>query len=251
MKKTILLFSLLILGCKSFKKVQYKFNLKKITTKTLINEIKNREPQYDFLSIRSQSTITENTSITQFNLGIRIQKDKKILINGSILIPIFKALLTNQNASFYEKISRTYFKGGYNYLSDKLNYEFNLNNFQNMLTGQPIISLVGKKWKQLETNENYALEFYSKKNNINVLYMFNPIDLSLIRQEISSNNSKLIVEYEQYQKVEGSLLPQKVKISAKTEAKELKILLDLKMNKKGNSDIFFFQIPKGYKEVKL
>ena len=40
MKKTILLFSLLILGCKSFKKVQYKSNLKKITTKTLINEIK-------------------------------------------------------------------------------------------------------------------------------------------------------------------------------------------------------------------
>ena len=251
MKKTILIFSLLILGCKSFKKVQYKSNLKKITTKTLINEIKNREPQYDFLSIRSQSTITENTSITQFNLGIRIQKDKKILINGSILIPIFKALLTNQNASFYEKISRTYYNGGYNYLSEKLNYEFNLNNFQNMLTGQPVISLVGKKWKQVETNENYALEFYSTKNNINILYMFNPIDLSLIRQEISSNNSKLIVEYEQYQKVEGSLLPQKVKISAKTEAKELKILLDLKMNKKGNSDIFFFQIPKGYKEVKL
>ena len=251
MKKTILLFSLLILGCKSLKKVQYKSNLKKITTKTLINEIKNREPQYDFLSIRSQSTITENTSITQFNLGIRIQKDKKILINGSILIPIFKALLTNQNASFYEKISRTYYKGGYNYLSDKLNYEFNLNNFQNMLTGQPLISLVGKKWKQLELNENYTLKFYSKKNNINVLYMFNPIDLSLIRQEISSNNSKLIVEYEQYQKVEGSLFPQKVKISAKSEAKELKILLDLKMNKKGNSDIFFFQIPKGYKEVKL
>ena len=251
MKKTILLFSLLILGCKSLKKVQYKSNLKKITTKTLINEIKNREPQYDFLSIRSQSTITENTSITQFNLGIRIQKDKKILINGSILIPIFKALLTNQNASFYEKISRTYYKGGYNYLSDKLNYEFNLNNFQNMLTGQPLISLVGKKWKQLELNENYTLKFYSKKNNINVLYMFNPIDLSLIRQEISSNNSKLIVEYEQYQKVEGSLFPQKVKISAKSEAKELKILLDLKMNKKGNSDIFFFQIPNGDKEVKL
>jgi hypothetical protein len=251
MKKTILLFSLLILGCKSLKKVQYKSNLKKITTKTLINEIKNREPQYDFLSIRSQSTITENTSITQFNLGIRIQKDKKILINGSILIPIFKALLTNKNASFYEKISRTYYKGGYTYLSDKLNYEFNLNNFQNMLTGQPVISLAGKKWRQQETNENYALEFNSKKNNINVLYMFNPIDLSLIRQEISSNNSKLIVEYEQYQKVEGSLLPQKVKILVKSEAKELKILLDLKMNKKGNSDIFFFQIPKGYKEVKL
>lgn len=251
MKKTILLFSLLILGCKSLKKVQYKSNLKKITTKTLINEIKNREPQYDFLSIRSQSTITENTSITQFNLGIRIQKDKKILINGSILIPIFKALLTNKNASFYEKISRTYYKGGYTYLSDKLNYEFNLNNFQNMLTGQPVISLAGKKWRQQETNENYALEFNSKKNNINVLYMFNPIDLSLIRQEISSNNSKLIVEYEQYQKVEGSLLPQKVKILVKSEAKELKILLDLKMNKKGNSDIFFFQIPNGYKEVKL
>ena len=251
MKKTILLFSLLILGCKSFKKVQYKSNLKKITTKTLINEIKNREPQYDFLTIRSQSTITENTSITQFNLGIRIQKDKKILINGSILIPIFKALLTNQNASFYEKISRSYYKGGYQYLSNILNHEFSLIAFQKMLTGRPITNFAENKWKQLSSLDNYTLESYYKKRDVTIQYRFNPVDLNLISQKIISDKNKLIIEYENYQLVNESFFPHKIRILAKSQSNELKVSLDLKISKTGNPYMFSFEIPEGYKELKL
>ena len=77
MKKTIFLFSLLVIGCKPLKKVEYKPSIKKIPTKILIDEVENRKPIYDFLSIRSQSTVTENNSTNQFNLGIRIQKDEK------------------------------------------------------------------------------------------------------------------------------------------------------------------------------
>ena len=140
MRKTIFLFLLLVLGCKSLNKVEYKSTIKKISTKTLINEIENRKPQYDFLSIRSQSSVTENNSTNQFNLGIRIQKNEKILINGSILIPLFKALFTKEDIAFYEKISRSYYKGGYQYLSNMLNNDFSLKALQKMLTGQPIMS---------------------------------------------------------------------------------------------------------------
>ena len=251
MKKTILLFSLLILGCKSFKKVEYGSNLKKISTKILINEIEKRKPQYDFLSIRSQSTITQNNSTTQFSLGIRIQKNEKTLISGSILIPLFKALLTTKNISFYEKITRTYYTGDYQYLSSILNYEFNLSTFQKMLIGQPVTKLKELKWKQLSSVDNYILESYTKKNNTRTEYRFNSVDLSLRSQKITSNNSILIVEYEKYQLTEGSLFPQKIKIHASNEKKELKILLDLKTNKTGNAGMFSFKIPKGYKEFKL
>ena len=251
MRKTIFLFLLLVLGCKSLNKVEYKSTVKKISTKTLINEIENRKPQYDFLSIRSQSSVTENNSTNQFNLGIRIQKNEKILINGSILIPLFKALFTKEDIAFYEKISRSYYKGGYQYLSNMLNNDFSLKALQKMLTGQPIMSFSEIKWKQPPSLEYYFLESYSKQKDVKIEYRFNPADLTLRSQQISSKNNTLIIEYEKHQLIEGSFFPEKIRILAKSQAKELKIYLDLKISKTGNPDMFFFEIPKGYKELKL
>ena len=193
MKKTILLFSLLVLGCKSLKKVEYKSNIKKIPTKILIDEIENRKPKYDFLSIRSQFTVTDNNSTNQFNLGIRIQKDEKVLISGSILIPLFKALFTKDKIAFYEKISRSYYKGGYQYLSSILSHEFSLSAFQKMLTGQPMTNFSEIKWKQLTSLHNYALESYYKKKDITIEYRFNPIDLNLISQKITSKRNLYLI----------------------------------------------------------
>lgn len=251
MKKTILLFSLLVLGCKSLKKVEYKSNIKKIPTKILIDEIENRKPKYDFLSIRSQFTVTDNNSTNQFNLGIRIQKDEKVLISGSILIPLFKALFTKDKIAFYEKISRSYYKGGYQYLSSILSHEFSLSAFQKMLTGQPMTNFSEIKWKQLTSLHNYTLESYYKKKDITIEYRFNPIDLNLISQKITSKKNTLIIEYENYQFVEGSFFPQKIKILAKSQTDELKASLNLKTSKTGNSNMFSFEMPKGYKELKL
>ena len=251
MKKTILLFSLLVLGCKSLKKAEYKSTIKKIPTKILIDEIENRKPQYDFLSIRSQSTFTENNSTNQFNLGIRIQKNEKILITGSILIPLFKALLTKDKVAFYEKISRNFYRGGYQYLSSMLNHEFSLSAFQKMLTGQPITNFSEIKWKQLNSLDSYILESYYKKKDIISEYRFNPIDFTLISQKITSKKNTLIIEYENYQLVDGSFFPQKIKILANSQGNELKVSLGLKTSKTGNPNMFSFEIPKGFKELKL
>lgn len=251
MKKTIFLFTLLVLGCKPLKKVEYKPKIKKISTKILIDKVENRKPRYDFLSIRSQSTVTENNSTNQFNLGIRIQKDEKVIISGSILIPLFKALLTKDNIAFYEKISRSYYKGGYQYLSNILNHEFSLIAFQKMLTGQPITNFAEIKWKQLSSLDNYTLESHYKKKDVTIQYRFNPIDLNLISQKIITDKNTLIIEYENYQLVDGSFFPQKVKILANSQSNELKVSLDLKISKIGNPNLFSFEIPEGYKELKL
>ena len=251
MKKIILLFSILIVGCKSFTKVEYKSDYKKVSTRTLINEIKERKPDYNYLSIRSQSTIIDNTSTNQINLSVRIQKDEKILINGSILIPLFKALLTDKNIKFYEKISRTFYSGNYQYISNLLNNRFTLISFQNMLTGQPIIEFNEMNWKQFYENNTYGLETFSKTNSNNVRYIFNPSNLTLISQSIYSKNNYLTVEYDDYKFIEGDFFPEKITISANNKKEKLKILLNLKVSKTTQQGMFSFKIPNGYKEIKI
>ena len=61
-----------------------------------------------------------------------IKKDDKILIEGSVLIPLFKAFFTKNSLDFYEKISKTYYKGDYKYLSSFLNNDITFNSFQNI-----------------------------------------------------------------------------------------------------------------------
>lgn len=251
MRKIILFLSLLLLGCKSLIKVENLSTFNKISTKNLINQIDERKPIYNFLALRSQATIIDNNSSNQFNLGIRIQKNEKILVSGSLFIPLFKGLFTKDNISFYEKINQSYYIGNYQYLSQLLSYKINLQSLQNILLGQPVADLNKMRWEQQIDDKSYILQAYSKESNTTFYYKFNPLDLTLRGQAITTNETKLTIEYDNYKLSQGYLLPQKVNISAYRKGKDLKILLNLKVNKSEKNGTFPFLIPKDYKEIKL
>ena len=64
---SIILFSLLLIGCKSLKNTENKPDFKKISTKSLLSQVINKKPEFDFIQIRSQATILNNNSKNQFN----------------------------------------------------------------------------------------------------------------------------------------------------------------------------------------
>ena len=251
MKKTLFLFSLLVIGCNAIKKVEYKTGIKKISTKTLINEIEKRTPSFDFIVYRTQATVFEENSTNQFNIGIRIQKNEKILITGSLLIPLFKGLLTREQISFYEKISKSYYKGGYTSFSREFNQELSLKTFQNLIIGRPIVKLTENKWRQVINNQAYSLQSLSKKDNVIIRYDFSPINLRLISQSIAFENNILTVNYGKYKITNGQLFPQEIKVFLHSKNKKIETSLNLKINKLGEPVSFPFKIPKGYKLIKI
>ena len=202
--------------------------------------------------LRSQATIVNNGSTNQFNLSIRLKNEEKILISGSLLIPLFKGLLSKNDFTFYEKLNKSFYNGNYDYISDLLNFDFSLVSFQNLITGKPIESLKNQKLKQSFENKNYVLSSYNRKSKLYHKYYFEPITFNLKKQVFTDENNKILtVEYRDYKLIENNFYPQKVIINTKNNEKELKINLNSNIIKINEKISFPFKIPNGYKKLQL
>ena len=203
--------------------------------------------------LRSQATIVNNGTTNQFNLSIRLKKQEQILISGSLLIPLFKGLLTKNNLAFYEKLNKSFYKGNYDYISELLNFQFSLSSFENLITGKPIVNLNNQKLEtKYRKQKLYVLSSFDRKNKLNHKYYFEPITFNLIKQVVTDNKqSSLTIEYDNFKAIDKNILPQKVIIIAQSKGKELKISLNSKVRRINEEISFPFKIPSGYKKIQL
>ena len=122
MRRIIIIFFLFISSCNLTKNTSSNTALKKIPIKILKEKIENNNNRFSFLMLRSQATIVNNGTTNQFNISIRLKKQEQILISGSLLIPLFKGLLTKNDLVFYEKLNKSFYRGNYDYISELLNF---------------------------------------------------------------------------------------------------------------------------------
>ena len=251
MRKVLIFIPLLFLNCKALTKVDTEKSFKKISTKKLIKNVLEEEVSYNSLFIRSKATIIEEGSSNQINLSFRIKNSDKILISGSLLIPLFKALITKKEIAFYEKIKKTYYIEDYNTLTSIINFKLSLNSLEKLFVGKPIGDLKETRFSQLTDNQNYILE--SKNKKVQITYVFNPFNYRLKEQKLYSPISKneLTIQYSNYKIIEGKSFPQKIIIIAKGKERTLKVLLNSKINRIDQELTFPFEIPNDYKKTEL
>lgn len=252
MRRIIIIFFLFISSCNLTKNTSSNTALKKIPIKILKEKIENNNNRFSFLMLRSQATIVNNGTTNQFNISIRLKKQEQILISGSLLIPLFKGLLTKNDLVFYEKLNKSFYRGNYDYISELLNFQFSLESFENLITGKPIVNLNNLKLRQSSENKNYILSSYDRNNKLNYKYYFEPLTFNLIKQVFTDNKkSSLTIEYSNYKVIDNNVIPQRVVINAKNKEKELKINLNSKIRRINEEISFPFKIPKGYKKIQL
>ncbi|MAZ50430.1 MAG: hypothetical protein CMC72_01705 [Flavobacteriaceae bacterium] len=265
------LFVVLILvffGCNLTKKSKSEINLKNLSTaaslideatkfertisnKKLISELEKKTPNFNFISYASQVRVKNNNSINQFNLGIKIHNNNKILLTGSLIIPLFKALLTTDEVTFYERINRSYFKRKYSSLPAGLENRINYNNIQNMLLGIPFVGLDQVKWKQSFTPQLIKLQSVSRKNKTRLNCEFDLKSLRLKKQALFLDDVIFEVNYSEYQSVLDSDYPNKIQIKFLDDKSTITIEMNIKISSLDSEPNFSFKIPKGYTEISL
>ena len=251
MRKVLIFIPLLFLSCKALTKVDIEKSFKKISTKNLLKKISKQETNYNYLFIRSQATIIKGKSENQINLSIRIKNNEKILISGSLLIPLFKGLITEKEIAFYEKIKKTYYLEDYSSLASLLNFKLSLSSLENLFVGKPVDDLSIVKVSQEKNIDTYVLE--SKNKTVKTTYSYNPFTFKLMEQKLSSVTTKneLTISYDNYKTINGKSFPQKIILIANGNKETLKVLLNLKINRIDQELSFPFEIPKGYKKTEL
>ena len=253
----ILLF--FVLGCGSKKnKIQFpeqSFNSEIKKTPTDSN-IKIKDLNYiDFinLSFSGNSNLEYNNVDYGFDLIFRFKKNEKILISGSLFLPIFKVLIDQNKISGYQKFDKTFFDVNYDEIYNKLGINLGFNEIENLLLGNPILDLTKSENFKIYQNEKNMLIYSMEKENVTYNMTFDPKSNKLLSQEITQLklNRYLKIYYNSFQKLNGFDLPSLIGILINDGKNLIKLTISNQSREINNESSFPFKIPSNYKKIKL
>jgi hypothetical protein len=166
---------------------------------------------------------------------------------------VARAMITPEKVQYYNKWENEYFDGDYSLLSDLLGIELDFNKVQNLLLGETLFNMTNDTYSASNNEVSYVLQPENQKPIYEIFYLFNPGHFKLNSQQLSQSKEKrfLQVDYKAYQMVNKEIVPEVINIVAVEDNSEVKIDLEYK-SVSLNEDIRFpFEIPSGYKEIRL
>ena len=146
----------LIISCKSAKVSDV--HIKNLSAKSVIK--KNYKTNFDKKTVRANLTVKYygKSELPNLKASLRIKKDSVIWLSFSKLgFPIAKLFITPTRVQFYEKISKTYFDGNFDLISEKLGTEFDFYKVQNLFLGEPLLNLKEEKYLVQTQQNQYKL----------------------------------------------------------------------------------------------
>ncbi len=248
---TILLVTLTSSSCKSKKILAASEAKSDLSAKAIIkNHYKN---QLDFKTIRGKIKVDfdDGKKSQSFTLSLRMQKDETIWLSAPL--SLVKVLITPTRVSFYNKLDDTYFDGDFSYLSNLLGTELNFEKVQNLLLGQAIFDLKKGKYFAAIASEKYQLKPKKDILLFKKLFLLAPTHFKMTLQQLSQpkEDKVLAIHYKTYQKVDGKIFPDEIRVTASQNTSNITIELDYKNIKFNQKVSFPYQIPKGYKQVTI
>ena len=253
-KVLIIFLVLTAASCRSKKGISDNFIAKPLSVDKIVNNYNQNIFQQNTVKAIIKVVYQDRKTEQSFIANLRMEKDKAIWITATILgIPLVKALITPEKVSYYEKINETYFEGDFSVLSDWLGTELDFNKLQNLLLGQTISPIDNKNF-EVSLNENsHLLQHHTIQQLFSFLYWINPQHFKLDKQLIIQpyKEQYLSIVYKKYDLINNEYFPNTIIIEAVESQKLTKIKLDFKTVEFNELLTFPFEIPNGYKPVRL
>lgn len=245
------LITLFILSCKSTKVVTGGAINENLNAKSIIKS--HYDNQLDFKTISGKMDIDykDKNASQGFNVSLRMEKDKAIWISAPL--GVVKAYITPNRVSFYNRLDNSYFDGDFSYLSKLLGTELDFDKVQNLLLGQAILDLRKDKYDTTIANENYELKPKKALDLFKILFQIEPKNFKMGTQQIAQpeKGRLLDITYKNYQEIDKKIIPNEIDISATMDNNQSLIGIAYKNIEFNRSLKFPYDIPKGFKEIKL
>ncbi|AVR44877.1 DUF4292 domain-containing protein [Christiangramia fulva] len=252
-KVTILLMiSVFVVSCGSRRGINRKIATRDAEAVSVIRKHYKTETDFKTANGKLRAVYQDENKSQAITLTFRMEKDKAIWMSASVLgFPVAKAYITPEQVSYYEKVNQTYFKGDFSLVSDFLGTPLDFQKLQNLLIGQAIYDLRDEEYDFSTSPRGF--QFVADDALIKKMFLLDPATFKAQAQQLvqQQENRSLTVTYSDYQKVDGFIFPEKIKIIANEGGDNTNIELTYR-SVKFNEDVSFpFEIPSGYEETSL
>ena len=259
----ITIISLVTTSCSSSKKVSAKRNLKKYGFEYVKLKSEENELTFNNLSAKLSLTYSNEKSSTRLQGRLRMKQDSILWISFSPAMGIEAArlILTQDSIKFINRLNKTYFTGEYQMLDTLISTTIDYTIIQSMILANELPYYKLDNYSVKADNNMYLLTMEKKrkvkrkikrgKSPTNVIVekvWLDPVNFRMRRvemNEIGDDKKKLVVQYDDYRKVEGKMFPFKIKISVSADND---IVIDVDYSKVHFDETlsFPFRIPSKY-----
>jgi len=255
MKNSIYILAIIILtSCGGAKGVATSGNTTDVTTTRLIDTYYENTLDFKTMNARTRVRYDDGKTNQAATVTIRIEKDKKIWLNASLLgITGARALITPDKVQFYDKLNRQYFDGDFQFLSQYLGVDIDFSQLQRLLTGQVVYDLRDGAYNFEQTDTGYTVTPRRQLDGINVLFFLSAQNFTVEKQRVEqpSDNVALDVVYKDYKTVGNKPFPTQIDIIANDDGSETKVGITYRDIDLDTDIRFPFSIPSNYSEIEL
>jgi hypothetical protein len=199
-----------------------------------------------------------------FNVNLRLRRDSLIWmsISPAMGIEVARVLISPDSVKFINRINGTYFKGGFDYISDMLQADLNFNMVQSILLGNAYLHYSVDKYIQDRENGELVLSTFKKRkikreNEMEIPEIltqeiwYSPEKRKVSRMEMKDYRPvrNFSVRYLAYEMLDSTLVPSNMQIDAHAN-KSLVVQLRysrIVLNKEQNVS---FSIPDDYEPMR-
>jgi len=205
------------------------------------------------LILSSTANLEYNNNNYGFDLNLRFSKGNKMLVSGSLILPIFKVLIESDKVLGYQKIDRTFFEATFSDIRSKLGVELNYSEIENLFLGNPILDLKSSKGFKIYKNDANMLIYNIDIDNVGYNMIFDSKSNKLLGQEITQLESKryLKIFYNSFQKLNDFDLPCLVSIIINDGKNIIKLTISTRSKEVSNQMSFPFKIPTNYRKIQF
>lgn len=250
---SIIVSFLFLEGCKSAKIFPADVPKKNVELASLTNQLLRVQPKINKLTARIKAQYNDGKRKQQVVVQLRMAHQKKIWMSATMLVPIAKILIEPNEVSFYEKFQKNYFQGNFDLINAPLNTQLEYQQIEALLLGKPLLPLQKVGWKLVSHPKDYVLVPKSKKTSMALTLFFDSNSFLLKEQRIlvPGTAQTLTINYENHTRVNDQYFPQKVRLSLYDGSELRQVVLEFSRITLPKELTFPFEIPKGYKALRL
>lgn len=243
-----LIMAVLLTSCKAKKAVLAGEVDASLATRKIIQNHYANTLDFDTMSGKVKIDYNDGDSDQGVTVSLRMEKNKAIWVSAPL--GIFKAYITPERVSFYNKLEGEYFDGDFAYLTELLGYEMDFKKVQNVLIGNTVLDLRQDKYASFVEDEGYILKPRQQRELFKILFSLEPKNFRVKQQQISQpeNGRFLKLDYD-YQNIASKVAPSHVNIEAVNNDGVRMIDLDFRNIEFGRKLNFPYKIPKGFRAM--